>query len=328
MNSVSNESPSTTIQSATDCFRLGRTINQFRRLCLLGTQSLSSAEGSDPTYSSIISVNTNEDDDASDELHDEDDAITEDDEDNLICEINLHADHYKLWKAKADHDAVLVKKYASLAKKTLTATEAPHWDTRALITKQYDVAKTIDLDVSTILAEQNKDPVLGTVGSWIRKKTSPEPEAPEIQQSKALLRYCQEFDRMCLPLSLFLACFRLGYYNEMGGHMGASKTYNNARLFYYRPGIIDWICALTADCLACQNNKRKPKQRNELPLEESILITKHLFTHQVIGTSIVSWLLMRFLHSRWYTQSRAPEQKPLSLLLRNGYIPLGSLNLL
>ena len=79
---------------------------------------------------------------------------------------------------------------------------------------------------------------------------------PQIQQSKGLLRYCQEFDRplteeagqlLCdnestdklddenfrifLFLSLSLACFRLGHYNEMGGHMGASKTYNNAERF-------------------------------------------------------------------------------------------------
>ena len=28
------------------------------------------------------------------------------------------------------------------------------------------------------------------------------------------------------------------------------------------------ICALTADCITCQNNKPKPKHRNEFPLEE------------------------------------------------------------
>ena len=54
----------------------------------------------------------------------------------------------------------------------------------------------------------------------------------------------------------------------MGGHMGAAKTYNNAKRFYYWPGMFDWICALTADCLPCQNNKPKPKHRNEVPLEE------------------------------------------------------------
>ena len=32
--------------------------------------------------------------------------------------------------------------------------------------------------------------------------------------------------------------------------------------------MFDWICALTADCLTCQNNKTKPKHRNEVPLEE------------------------------------------------------------
>ena len=32
--------------------------------------------------------------------------------------------------------------------------------------------------------------------------------------------------------------------------------------------MFDWICALTADCLTCQNNKPKPKHRNEVRLEE------------------------------------------------------------
>ena len=50
--------------------------------------------------------------------------------------------------------------------------------------------------------------------------------------------------------------------------MGASRTYNNAKRFYYWPGMFDWICALTADCLTCQNNKPKPKHTNEVPFEE------------------------------------------------------------
>ena len=133
--------------------------------------------------------------------------------------------------------------------------------------------------------------VLYVHGSVIN--TPPDTKSPEIQQPKGLLRYCQEFNRLliedegqllcyneptdkleednlciCLPLSLFLACFRLGHYNEMGGHMGATKTYANAKRFYYWPAMFDWICALTADCLTCQNNKPKPKHRNEVPLEE------------------------------------------------------------
>ena len=110
LNILSNEFPTTTIQSATDCFRLGKTINQFRRLCLPSMQSSSSIEKSEPTYSSINSVNTNEDDNSFDETQDgEVDATTDDDKDNLICEINTNADHYRLCKAKAAHDAVLVK---------------------------------------------------------------------------------------------------------------------------------------------------------------------------------------------------------------------------
>ena len=60
----------------------------------------------------------------------------------------------------------------------------------------------------------------------------------------------------------------MGHFDELGGHMGTSKTYANAKRFYFWPGIFDWICALTADCLACLNNKTKPKHLNELPLEE------------------------------------------------------------
>ena len=32
--------------------------------------------------------------------------------------------------------------------------------------------------------------------------------------------------------------------------------------------MFDWICALTADCFTCQNNKPKPMHRKEVPLEE------------------------------------------------------------
>ena len=166
----------------------GRTMNQFRRLCLPSTQSLSSVEDSELTYSSLNSLNTTEDDNTLDETQDdEDDATTDDDEDKLICEINTHADHYRLCKAEAAHDSVLVKIDASLPWKPLTANEAPHLDTKSLIAKLDDVAKTVDLDVSTILAEQIEDPVLGTVRSWLQKGISPEAKSTDIQQSKGLL---------------------------------------------------------------------------------------------------------------------------------------------
>ena len=188
LNSLSNEFVSTTVQSATDCFRLGRTINQIRRLCLPSTQFMSSVQSSEPSYSSINSLKSNQDDDALDQLHDDDDdAITDDDENNLICEIYTHADHHRLYKAKAAYDAVLGKIDACLAKKPLTATAAPHLDSKTLIAKIDGDAETIELDVSTILAEQIKDPVLGRVQFMDPKQNSSAPKTPETQPSKGLL---------------------------------------------------------------------------------------------------------------------------------------------
>ena len=156
---------------------MGRTINQFRRLCLPSTQCLSSVEGPEFTYSSINSLNTNADNVALDELPDDAGEIPDDNENNPLCEMNLNA-NYRLRKGKTAHDAVLRKIDAPLAKKTLTTTEAPHLDTKALITKLDDVAKRVDLEVSTVLAEQIKYPVLGTVRSSLRKGTSPEVKSP------------------------------------------------------------------------------------------------------------------------------------------------------
>ena len=201
-----------------------------------------------------------------------------------MFEVNINTDHYRLCEAKPAHETLLGKFDTSLTKKALTATEAPQLDTKALIAKLDEVSKVVDLDVSTILAEQIKDPVLGIVRSWIRKGNLPDVKTPEIQQSKGLLRYCQERDRflveaegqlLCynepldkldeqnlrvrLPLCLFLACFRLGHYNEMGVHLGATNTYANAKRFYYWPGMFAWTCALTADCLVCQKKQTTAK---------------------------------------------------------------------
>ena len=276
---------------------MGRSINQFRRLCRPGSPvSLSSSESSIGTYSSISLIETDGTEEPGTSSYAErvvhEDCDIDEDQDDYVCEINAN-DHYHLCKARAAHDLVISDSDNLLAKKTLSAAAAPHLRTQDLITNLDDVAKVVDLDVPTILQEQLKDPVLSIVRSWVEGNLSPDLKAPEIRQSKGLLRYGLELDRLlieehgqllcydepsdtleernlriCSPLSLFLVCFRMGHYNELGGHMGASKTYANAKRFYYWPGMFDWICALTADCLACQNNKPKPKHLNEVPLEE------------------------------------------------------------
>ena len=75
--------------------------------------------------------------------------------------------------------------------------ETPHLVNKSLITKPDDVAKTVDVHVSTILAQQIEDTVFGTVRSPLRQKISPETKS-DIEQSRGLLQVCQEFDRLLM----------------------------------------------------------------------------------------------------------------------------------
>ena len=93
---------------------------------------------------------------------------------------------------------MLGKTDASLVKKLLATSHALHLDTKALIQKLDEIEEAVDLDVSTILEEQIKDPGLGSVRSWIRKNIPPDFNSPEIQQSNCLLRHCQELNRLLL----------------------------------------------------------------------------------------------------------------------------------
>ena len=240
---------------------MGKTIIQFRRLCSPLAYPATLDNKSDPTYGSISSLEMeNEEDNTEPQLlvseNQAQEQAAQNDEEDHIFEVNVFTDHCKC-KTKLAHESVLGKLDTSLTKKALTATEAPHMDTKALIAKLDEVSKMVDLDVSTTLAEQIKDTVLGIVRSWIRKGDQPDAKSPEIQQSKGLVRYCQERHRflievegqlfcykepldkldeenlrICLPLSLILACFQLGQYNEMGSHMGATKTYASIKRFF------------------------------------------------------------------------------------------------
>ena len=163
---------------------MGRTINQIRRLFLPSTPPLGSIKASEPTYIPNNSLTTNGDDDKLVEFPDDVDPITDDDKDNLGCQLNLNAHNYRRCKGKAAHVLDLCKIDASLAEKTLAATEAPRLNTKVLVTKLDCVTKTLDFDVSTILVEQIKDPVLGTVRSWLREGTSPDAKSSRRQQSK------------------------------------------------------------------------------------------------------------------------------------------------
>ena len=172
----------TSIQRVSDCFRMERFINQFRRICGPETQSSTSVNMSNTEYSSInsLSPSKNSAADSTSIGDDSNHVSTDSEDDNIVCAISIQADQARLCLAKQAHDLVLGKTDASLVKKILTTSDAPHLNTEALVQKLDEVAKTVDLDVPAILEEQMKDPVLGAVRSWIRKNTPPDTKSPEI----------------------------------------------------------------------------------------------------------------------------------------------------
>ena len=62
VSSILDEFPIISVQKASDCFRMGKFINQFRRICGPETQSNASANSSKAEYSSIDSLSPSEDD--------------------------------------------------------------------------------------------------------------------------------------------------------------------------------------------------------------------------------------------------------------------------
>ena len=211
VSTMLDEFPIMSIQQASDCFPKGNFINQFRRLCGPETQPSASVNASNQDYSSINSLRPSEDHEANSTSHGDDlyHVSTDFEDDNIVSVISIQADQDRLCQAKQAHDLDLEhgKTDASLVKKRLTASDAPHPNTKALIQKLDEVAKTVDLGVSTILEEQMKDPVLGTVRSWIRKNAPPDTKSIEIQQSKGLLRYRQEVTRLLIEKEGQLLCY-------------------------------------------------------------------------------------------------------------------------
>ena len=162
---------------------MGRFINQFRRICGRETQSSVSANASDTDYSSINFLSPSKEDTADSTTRPGDNShhiSTDSEDDNIICDISTNADQARLCQAKQAHDLVLGKTDASVVKKFITTSDAPHLDTKALIQELDEVVKTVDLDVSTILTVQMKDPVIGTVRSWIRKNIPPDTKSPAL----------------------------------------------------------------------------------------------------------------------------------------------------
>ena len=137
VSSMLDALPIISVQQASDCFRMGKFINQFRRICGPETQSNASVNTSNTEYSSINSLSPFEDE-ATDSTSPGDDShhlSADSEDDNIVCDLSIQADQAQLCQAKQAHDLVLGKTDASLAKKCLTASDAPHLNTQALIQK-------------------------------------------------------------------------------------------------------------------------------------------------------------------------------------------------
>ena len=100
LNSISNEFTILSAQSAADCFRMGKTNNLFRRLCYPLSYSPILRENSDPIYSSISSLDTEEAEWRTPNVvplpTDQTEDKEEEDEDDHIFRIDNNIDHYRL----------------------------------------------------------------------------------------------------------------------------------------------------------------------------------------------------------------------------------------
>ena len=109
VSSMLDEFPIISLQQASDCFRMGKFINQFRRICGPETQSNASVNTPNTEYSSIKSLSPSEDDEE-DSMSPGDDShhlSTDSDDDNIVCDISIQADQARLCQAKQSHDLVL-----------------------------------------------------------------------------------------------------------------------------------------------------------------------------------------------------------------------------
>ena len=124
---------------------MGKFINQFRRICGRETQSNASVTASNTDYSSINSLSPSEDDaaESTSPCDDSNHVSTDPEDDNIVSDISIQTDQARLCQAKQDHDLVLGKTDVSLVKKFLTASDAPHLNTKALIQKLDEVAKIL-----------------------------------------------------------------------------------------------------------------------------------------------------------------------------------------
>ena len=108
-NCMRTDLATSSVQLAGDCFRIVKTINQFRRLCRSKSpDSLPTSESSTRNYSSISVIETagtvegGSSSNAEVTVHE--DCDNDENEEAYICGINAN-DHYRPCKARAPHSS-------------------------------------------------------------------------------------------------------------------------------------------------------------------------------------------------------------------------------
>ena len=142
-----------TMQDMTDCFKLGKTINQYRQLC----SSIS-------LVSSTFSLNERN------YIHNKQYHEESSDDETEIAELNFksqdpdfHRDQsvaLELFRTKTRDKPIL--------NKPISFELFLHVDTSDLIRKLSDFPREADLDLQALLQEQINDPVLHVVRKWIK----------------------------------------------------------------------------------------------------------------------------------------------------------------
>ena len=267
-----------TMQDMTDCFKLGKTIYQYKQLCSSISPASSTSSLNEHDYSDIEQY---DDESSNDETEIAELKFESQDPD-------FRRDHsvaHELFRTKTKDKPIL--------KKPISFELFPHVDTPDLIKKLSDFARDADLDIQTLLEEQLNDPVLQIVRRWIKISNTRPQKTPDVNQSKALLSYYNKFEQLfiepdtnllcyrepiqdtcktemkiCVPLSLFLPLFSLAHTHSHSGHPRIFKTFENIIQYFFWPGRYKWIVYLIEDCIECQTNKTKRHDLHEAPLEQ------------------------------------------------------------
>ena len=181
------------MQDKIDCFKLGKTINQYKQISSSISPASSTSSLNEHNYSDI-------------EQYDEEST----DDETEIAELNrefqdldLRRDHsvsHELFRTKIKDKPIL--------KKPISFELFPHVNTSDLIQKLSEFAHDADLDIQKLLEEQLNDPVLQVIRKWMKTSDIRPQKTPDVSQSKALLSYYNKFEQLFIEPDTNLLCYR------------------------------------------------------------------------------------------------------------------------